>query len=213
MTPSNQTHPEIIRLLGIINLQALRFEKLHHQIIQTHPSISDPVDLFYIGIIDRTLQLTQAFRYLVSQTNYTTSGAILRLHLDSLLKLAYVSQAEDSTAIVLQIIEGVDFRRLKDSQNRPLTDANLLYYVERFLPKVRKLYKDTSGLIHFSEKFLFSRFIPENEDEHPPKWIYQEEDESWPKDTIQSLLNNYIEISNTILVLMDDWSSRLLIYK
>jgi len=117
-----------------------------------------PLDLFMLGIIKRSLLLLKGFCDLVRPNNFTSAAPLVRLHLDDLLHIYAAFIAENPHKFAMKKLKGKRTNNLKDKNGKKMSDN----YLAKQLSKnkefswVKKVYKETSKFIHFSDKHIFS---------------------------------------------------------
>ncbi|HNP96872.1 MAG TPA: hypothetical protein PKJ63_14630 [Cyclobacteriaceae bacterium] len=128
------------------------------KMLQADESKMFPVDILAAATIKRSLALIQAFTTLVRLQNYTTAASLLRLQLDSCLRLSAAFLVEKPHDMAMEVLSGKPVRKMKDRNGRFMHDRHL---VESLAPRFEwlpRVYEATSGFIHLSEKHLHSVF-------------------------------------------------------
>ncbi|KAB1154389.1 hypothetical protein [Flavobacterium luteum] len=115
-------------------------------------------DTFCIAQLNRSLNLVDAFVTLAKIDNYIVAMALVRLHLDTLLRLYAIRLTRlDVNQVVEEILNGKSINKLKDGTNKkPLTDSYLkekISEMENFI-WVKETYEKSSGFVHFSDNIL-----------------------------------------------------------
>lgn len=118
------------------------------------------MDLLANGASNRTLALSSGFRLMIEERNLICAGSLLRLQLDTALRFYAAYLVDDPHAFAQEVLKGTRVDKLKDKDGKPMNDA---YLVERFaeaegLEWLARVYRETSGYIHLSNKHLFSTF-------------------------------------------------------
>jgi len=117
-----------------------------------------PLDFFALGIIQRSLLLVKGFCGLVRSNNFTSAAPLIRLQLDNLLQMYAAFIAKDPHDFAMKKLEGKPTNKLKDKNGNEMKDS----YLAKQLSKnkktswARRVYKETSRFIHFSDKHIFS---------------------------------------------------------
>jgi hypothetical protein len=119
-----------------------------HGAAEFHESIMTAV------VLSRSKSLTRAFFALLVAQNLTTASALLRLQLDSLLRLVAMYIVSDQHAFFEAMLDGENISRCKDAGGNRMTDKYLCDRVAEFVPWIRSLYKQASGFIHLSYKHI-----------------------------------------------------------
>lgn len=120
-------------------------------------------DFFIYGGIERAVDITDSFLLLLKQDHFQSAGALLRMHLDTLLRLYALTLVKSKQEFVLAVMEGKHINKLKDINGNNLTDK---YLRESFFSapenkpwiQLDKVYTETSGFIHFSDKHIYAPF-------------------------------------------------------
>lgn len=146
-------------------------------------------DLVMIGVLKRSLDILDGCISLVERWNLSAAAPLLRLQLDSLLKLVYLATLKDADVVSMEIIKGHSFRNMRDRNGKKLTDARLRDYARPLYPWIDEVYKQTSKLIHFSEKHCFLSVNSLDEQSRRVDFFIGEGVTNWPESEIDSLLS------------------------
>jgi hypothetical protein len=111
-------------------------------------------DWFFTAAMARSYGLVDGFISAFDSWNPVVAAPLLRLQLDSLVRVAYLCRAPRVEDVAWHIIGGGEFRTLKDTEGKKLTDARLIEHAQQNHPWVDDVYKATSGWIHFSPAHL-----------------------------------------------------------
>lgn len=123
-------------------------------------------DFVLLGIIQRSIELTKGFIDLMDQWNLLCSAPLIRLQIDTLLRLAYLSSLDDPEEISKKIFNGEHINRIKDNEGKKLSDARLRDYARKSFHWIDEVYENTSKFIHFSDKHISSSILKINENDH-----------------------------------------------
>ena len=107
-------------------------------------------DFFIFGALRRTLAQARGFRDLIVARNFPCAAAILRLQIDTAMRVNALSLVEDQDATCKAVLDGERFNRLKDASGRKMSDAFLREQLEKEHPWIAPVYERTSGFIHLS---------------------------------------------------------------
>lgn len=122
---------------------------------RAHLSTSRPLtdqDLFVLGAARRLLTQSRAFNHSVADKNGQVASALLRIQLDTVLRLYAIFWVADADAFVRSVRNGDQIDRMKDRHNQKMTDAHLRPKLTDCYPWIESVYKNTSGLIHLSNR-------------------------------------------------------------
>jgi len=115
-------------------------------------------DTFCIAQLNRSLNLIDAFIVLSKMNNYITSLALVRIHLDTLLRLYAVKLTQqDVNQVVKKILNGKPIKKFKDGTTKKLlTDSYLKDKISEMdsFTWVKETYEKSSGFVHFSDYIL-----------------------------------------------------------
>lgn len=113
-------------------------------------------DIFLWGVGSRTLAQARAFRQCVEDRNSLVALAILRLQLDTVLRLYGLYWVTDPEEFAHQVFDGQQINRLKAADGQQMSDAYLRRKIKGIYPWIERVYESTSGLIHFSGRHMHS---------------------------------------------------------
>jgi hypothetical protein len=192
------------------------FEALRHcqdahrdvadKIVAASPGELSMTDLFLIAAVKRSLDLVAAIGLLIEQWNYSAMAPLVRLQVDSLLRLHYLSNAKDREQNIKRVIDGSSFRQLKDESGQKLTDARLLELAETDYPWLRAMYEETSKAVHFTVGHMT---VPLVFHERPHVSVDMDVGLSrWTEDRIRECLHGTVIVSSEILRMANTWTLR-----
>ena len=120
----------------------------------------EPFDLLLISIINRTVNLNSAFSSLIRNNNFIAGAPLVRINLDSLLRMyASIICEYDRNTFAKKIQSGnqINKMKLRDSK-KMLTDANLVQELSQIegMDWVQKVYKAGNSYVHFGDTIVFS---------------------------------------------------------
>ncbi len=173
------------------------------------------LDLFFGAAMARSYSLVDGFISAFDTWNPVVAAPILRMELDTLVRVAYVAQAPRADEVAFYIIKGGEFRHLRDAANKRLTDARLLEHVATTHPWVRDVYKATSGWVHFSPAHL--RAAWQLRDDEPDETgavtatlsgSIPIRPEQIPLSALQELLGAMIQATSELFAYSEIWESR-----
>ena len=115
-------------------------------------------DLYFMSVIDKSIKLIDSFLFALEKRNLTVLATLTRIQIDCAARAfatALVSDSGDFCKAVL--IEDVSVNRLKDINNKKLTDKHLCESLGTYLNlPVYDLYKKVCGFVHFSSDSFHS---------------------------------------------------------
>lgn len=112
--------------------------------------------MLLIGAAKRTVSLGDGFRMLVRARNFPCAAPIVRLQIDTALRLFAGTLVDDSEAFASSVLGDERIDKMKDRDGNRLRDAYLLEKLGVLYPWVPDVYRVTSGLVHFSGRHIFA---------------------------------------------------------
>ncbi|MGV3539584.1 MAG: hypothetical protein ACO1OQ_07220 [Rufibacter sp.] len=113
------------------------------------------MDLFTSAIINRSISLMKGFLTLAKENNYISCVPLIRIQIDNSLRFYAATLVTDYNSFFLDYLSGNHIRNLKDAAGHKMTDTYLASKLDEIYPGVHKLYKNSSGHIHFSNEHSF----------------------------------------------------------
>ncbi|MEE4091972.1 hypothetical protein V2I59_00335 [Pseudomonas viridiflava] len=127
------------------------------EVLFTFPPHREYEKLFLLAIVRRTLSLELSFRQSIESRNGQMAATLIRLHLDTVARLYTLFWAEETKGMCAEslsrdVANGKEIRkmRLRGSKDQA-TDSWLIKQIEPLASWIPKVYKTTSGAIHFSD--------------------------------------------------------------
>jgi hypothetical protein len=116
-------------------------------------------DIFTNGLLNRSVNLVSGFISLMRQNNFVAAAPLVRLHLDSLLRL-YAPQLIDYNIddFALKVIGGTPINKLMDKDNQKMADTRLAKKISEneAFNWVQKVYKTGNAYVHYSDQLVFA---------------------------------------------------------
>ena len=138
--------------------------ELAKNMIQAHEGSIYAMDLFILGALNRSLATSDGFKGLVKSKNLICAGAILRLQIDTAIRIFAGTLVEDTNKFVGDILKGKHIRNLKDRDGNKMTDRYLVAKLSDGYPWLPNVYKKTSSYIHLSDTHLLASVQNEKKD-------------------------------------------------
>jgi hypothetical protein len=165
---------------------------------------------FYLfGIARRALAQSAAFRQMVLSRNSIVASSILRLQLDTVLRLYALFWVADPEDFASKVFNGIAIDKLKAADGSLMKDK---YLRDRIAVKnewIPSVYAETSGYIHFSDRHIKAALHMKN------SATGQAQVHIGPHDTGKSvsyygeLLRAFLHLNMMIPVAAEDWFSRI----
>lgn len=110
--------------------------------------------LFVFGAARRLLAQGRGFRHAVNDRNGQVAMSLLRLQLDTVMRLYALYWVRDPEAFASEVLAGGQINRIKDRHGKVMTDKYLRSMLLSRNPWMEPVYDSTSGLIHFSGRHM-----------------------------------------------------------
>ncbi|PIK71490.1 hypothetical protein CS379_19020, partial [Methylobacterium frigidaeris] len=123
-------------------------------------------DFFGIGVARRSMALSAGFRTLVEAKNGIAAVPLVRIHLDTVLRLYAAYFVKDHHQFCYDVFQGMQVDRMKDDDGNLMKDGYLRDRVAKSNPWIVEVYKKTSGAVHFSNRHIFEAVRPKNDEEN-----------------------------------------------
>lgn len=162
-------------------------------------------DFLIIGVIKRSIDIIDGFAMLMDKWNLVVAAPLIRLQLDTLLRLSYLATLKDADAVSFKISEGVNFSDLKDSSGKKLTDARLRDYARPQFPWIDDIYKTVSKYVHFSNRHIFFPIHNLQNEKRIVNFCITKGSRNVKQSDIASYYHTMIEITNAILLYIVSW--------
>lgn len=116
---------------------------------------------FCFAILNRTINLNRGYISLVNDNNYIAAAPLVRLNLDSLLRLFAAIQSDfDVETFAKKVREGMKVREMNYCKNhkQKLTDKKLVGLIKEIkgFKWTEQVYEAGSGYVHLSNQHVYS---------------------------------------------------------
>jgi hypothetical protein len=171
----------------VLEAELLTLSKISESLIGTGKSMLEThaiyaFDLYCSAILNRTVNLTRGFGGQIRDKNFVSAAPLVRIHLDSLLRLFAAYQVEyNIDEFAKKVIGGQQINKLKDKHGQLMTDSHLskqLANKEGF-NWVTRIYQTGSEHVHFSSQHIFSS-VRLNDDKRTVEGIIRKDDSYVP---------------------------------
>jgi hypothetical protein len=190
------------------------------EIVQADGGNVFPFDQLALAAINRSLSLIEGATLLVEHRNPLCAIPLLRLQLDSVLRLFACTLVDDPHVKVLKILAGeklssfhVRRARLKAPENAKgkgltvaLSDSLLHRELSLIDPWATRVYERTSGYIHLSDAHIFNISKISSEKRTISIQIGCPPDMNWSEELIVEYLEAFIAITRRMLWLAGSWA-------
>lgn len=122
-------------------------------------------DLVLIGIVQRSLDLIDAFALLTECGNAAAAIPLLRLQLDSCMRFFACSLLLDKSELLTKLLSGEPITKIKTPDGQRLTDAFLHKKLSEIFPWFSHVYQFACRFVHLSTPGMLSGVTSVGSDE------------------------------------------------
>lgn len=202
--PPAEKYPTVAPLLN----ECERLEARHMDLATRLMAEGAPMyttDFVILGALQRSWDVLDACLSLVRAWNFTAAGTLLRLQLDTLLRIGYLGTVRDPDTVARRIMEGTEFRRLKDADGARLTDARLREILRDRYPWLDALYNEASGMVHLSNKHCFMIVHAVEEGARTARIGVGPGARHWPEAHLRGYLEALAHSTRALLQVIEAW--------
>jgi hypothetical protein len=120
--------------------------------------------MFVFGAVKRTLAQSSGFRALIKERNFPCAAAILRMQLDTAMRVNALKIVEDRNQFCDQILKGTRFNSLKDHAGIRLNDAHSRKKLAEDHPWIESVYIQSSDFVHLSGRHFYNSIFKMDDD-------------------------------------------------
>jgi hypothetical protein len=109
---------------------------------------------YLFGIARRAVAQSVAFRQMIADRNSLVALSIIRMQLDTVLRLYALFWVADAEDFATRVFKGAQINKLKAKDGQIMSDK---YLKDRLVPRngwIPSVYEETSGYIHFSNRHM-----------------------------------------------------------
>jgi hypothetical protein len=166
------------------------------------------MDMILVALINRSLSLNSAFAELLLKSNYMAAVHLVRLHLDSYLRLFAFTLVDNPLEMAADVFNGKKFSTIRDRNDNCFIDRHLKEMAQTIKPWVRDVYDTCSGYVHFTNKHIF--LTSKQRNDRRVEFFISVKDKYVHDEARINAIDGMIAISNNIIDLILD---RLLLKK
>lgn len=125
-------------------------QKIPHTYLGPQGTKIPDIGWYLLAAIKKTRSLSHAFCVLVRAKNTLAAAALIRLQLDTALRIFGLSLVDDVEAAGTHLMNDGSYRALRSRENEPLQDALLHRKLNEHYPGLTAVYEATSSYVHLS---------------------------------------------------------------
>ncbi|MCZ7502758.1 hypothetical protein [Agrobacterium sp. ST15.13.015] len=116
------------------------------------------VTLFLLAALQRIDSNVAGFQAMVASLNYPVACAILRLQIDTAMRVNGLRLMADPHDGTMKLLSGERYDRIRPKKGDKLRDAVLLNSLNAEYDWIKKVYERTSGMVHLSGMHIHHSF-------------------------------------------------------
>ncbi|SRX75011.1 hypothetical protein [Aequorivita antarctica] len=186
-------------------------ENFHPQFIQSSQRIMEAgnsklftLDFLALSVNNRAISLINSYVTLVKSKNYLTAVSLIRLQLDNALRFFASTLVENSNEFAMHFIDGKPIKDYEDINGKKLSDNYLAKKLDVYFNGTQKLYNDTCGYIHLSDKHFFPT-VSKKKREDLKFGIQIGSSDNFRMDDKFKFTNTMLEVSKLVLIVVEQW--------
>lgn len=165
------------------------------------------MDLLTAGVLNRSKAHIAGFRQLIEGKNLICAGALLRLQLDTALRLYAAFLVERPHDFAFAVLGGQRIRDLKDRDGMKMTDSYLVKRLGLEYDWIPRVYERTSGYVHLSAIHLLSAMEASDCADSDRKITIKisAEDKRLPEDVYVETIDAFAAATDILLQYVHGW--------
>jgi hypothetical protein len=163
------------------------------------------LDTFAVGALKRTMALTNGFISLIKERNLVAARALLRMHLDTVMRFFAAWLVENPHKFANDILSGKRINQLKDRNGNRLTDRYLVEELGKQYKWMPEVYTRTSSYIHLSGNHFFSAIQDFNDQDRSCQVVIGAEDSGYPDFSYIEAVDCFKQITDVFIRYMKGW--------
>jgi hypothetical protein len=166
------------------------------------------LNIFAWMVLKRSISLVYGFATLIRAKNFISAAPLVRLQIDNLLRFRAAFLVADSREFIYRVISGTPVRKLKDKDNKEMTDAYLQRRLSSEYPWIQEMYKKTSGYIHLSEEHFFNTVRASGKGEGAIEAYIGPDDKLVNSEIYSEAVETMILITRALLKYLVNWTQQ-----
>jgi len=164
-----------------------------------------PFDLLTYGVLNRSMSLTSGFITLVRADNYVAAVTLVRPQLDNFLRYAAGWLVTDPHGFAMEILRGTSVKKQRTADGQLMTDRFLVDHFTKEYSWIDRVYTQTSGFIHLSEKHMLINVTGTDSKERTVTFAISDKHTHVPPEIRAEALKGFTQITGLILHRVYSW--------
>lgn len=175
------------------------------QMMRAYGAALYELDLLVVAAMNRTSAQLAGFAAMVRARNYLCAAPMVRMQLDSALRVSAGLLVDNPHAFALDVLKGTQVRKMKSRDGKAMTDAYLLEKMSEMFPWVTRVYKKASGFVHLSEEHFFRSAAGVDEGTRAITFRISPADDSLPEEAYLEMTGAFGAAIDILLELISSW--------
>ena len=167
--------------LSKINENCKQLNSIGSNIMKAGSGNFSPLDWVVVGIVKRCWSVSSAIELLLNEWNMICARALVRMQLDTVLRFSAFWISKDPQKTAKDFRAGKQINHMKDREDNKMTDSYLARKLGEYFEWIPKVYRSTSGYIHFSERYLFDPIFNLDEERRLVTFVINDKDVKFPE--------------------------------
>jgi len=162
-----------------------------------------PLDWIMQIACKRALSNASGIADLIEGHNMVSARALLRVHIDGLVRLYAFTLVDRPHDLAIKVIAGEKLSHMKDRNGTLMRDAHLIEQLGKEFDWLPKVYKNTSGFIHLSRELLGFTMQPKEQDSFA---VQISDKDDLPEEYWIEVIECHVETSRILLSFVGSWT-------
>ena len=137
--------------------------------------------------------------------NYLAAFTLVRPQLDNFLRFAAGWLVSDPHQFATNILKGIPVKKQKTRDGNSMTDRYLVDHFKTEYPWIDRVYRETSGFVHLSEKHMFMNVESIDEKNRAETMIISDRHDHVPREIKREAITCFLEITKLVLHRAYSW--------
>ncbi|MDT9600438.1 hypothetical protein [Sphingosinicella rhizophila] len=155
-------------------------------------------DFFVVGATRRTLAQARGFKQLIEARNFPCAAAILRLQIDTAMRINALFLVEDMGAACRSVLDGARFNTLRDRDGIKLADAHLRARLAEEHPWISPVYERASDFVHLSGRHFYTSIAKTDDTSRIATFTISGEDPPRPEEAYFEVVDAFLRASTLV---------------
>ena len=192
--------------LEVLQQHEMKYHELVEKMLRADGGKLFTLDLMFVAAIHRAIMVSRGFREMIENVNLSCAFPLVRMQIDTMLRLFAATLVDDKDELFMQFLKGVHISKIKDRSGHRMSDSYLLKQLidnsPEFAP-LKTVYDRTSGFIHFSDAHIFAASrLGEN---GGVTFSIGGRDDYFPQNSIVEALHGFHKINWILMAFVRDW--------